>query len=115
MNDLLQALRFKYVEKGLPDLLEQARLHSLTYEAFLRRVLLLEVEGRKRQVQQTRLHAAKLPMRKTLEEFEFAFHPGLSERLVWELADLSFVQTHTNIVFLGPPGVGKPQSTHYLN
>ena len=107
MNDLLQALRFKYVEKGLPDVLEQARLHSLTYETFLRRVLLLELEGRTRQVQQTRLHAAKFPMRKTLEEFEFAFQPGLSERLVWELADLSFVQTHTNVVLLGPPGVGK--------
>lgn len=107
MNDLLQALRFKYVEKGLPDVLEQARLHSLTYEAFLRRVLLMELDGRKRQVQQTRLHAAKFPIRKTLEEFDFAFQPGLSERLVWELADLSFVQTHTNVVFLGPPGVGK--------
>jgi DNA replication protein DnaC len=95
------------VEKGLPDVLEQARLHSLTYEAFLRRVLLMELEGRKRQVQQTRLHAAKFPMRKTLEEFDFAFQPGLSERLAWELADLSFVQTHTNVVFLGPPGVGK--------
>ena len=107
MNDLLQALRFKHVEKGLPGVLEQARLHSLTYETFLRRVLLLELEGRTRQVQQTRLHAAKLPMRKTLEEFDFAFQPGLSERLVWELADLSFVQTHTNVVLLGPPGVGK--------
>jgi len=107
MNDLLQALRFKHVEKGLPGVLEQARLHSLTYETFLRRVLLLELEGRTRQVQQTRLHAAKFPMRKTLEEFEFAFQPGLSERLVWELADLSFVQTHTNVVLLGPPGVGK--------
>lgn len=107
MKDLLQALRFKHVEKGLPDVLEQARLHSLTYEAFLRRVLLLELEGRKRQLQQTHLHAAKFPIRKTLEEFEFAFQPGLSERLVWELADLSFVQTHTNVVFLGPPGVGK--------
>jgi DNA replication protein DnaC len=107
MNDLLQALHLKYVEQGLPELLEQARLHSLTYEAFLRRVLMLELEGRNRHVQQSRLSAAKLPTRKTLEEFDFAFQPGLSQRLVWELADLSFVQTHTNVVLVGPPGVGK--------
>lgn len=107
MNDLLQALRLKYVEKGLPELLEQARLHSLTYEAFLRRVLVMELEGRKQQVQQSRLIAAKFPTRKTLEEFDFAFQPGLSQRLVWELAELSFVQTHTNVVLVGPPGVGK--------
>jgi DNA replication protein DnaC len=107
MNDLLQALHLKHVEKGLPELLEQARLHSLTYEAFLRRVLLVELEARHRQVQQSRMSAAKLPMRKTLEDFDFAFQPSLSERHLWELADLSFVQTHTNVVFLGPPGVGK--------
>jgi DNA replication protein DnaC len=107
MNDLLQELRLKYVEPALPELLEQARLHSLTYEAFLRRVLLLELEGRKRSVQQSRLSAAKLPMRKTLEEFDFTFQPGISQRQLWELAELSFVQTHTNVVFVGPPGVGK--------
>jgi DNA replication protein DnaC len=107
MNDVLQALRLRYIEKGLPELLEQARLHSLTYEAFLRRVLVMELEGRKRQVQQTRLITAKLPLRKTLEDFDFAFQPSIDSRLVWELADLSFVQTHTNVVLVGPPGVGK--------
>ena len=54
-----------------------------------------------------RLKAAKLPTRKTLEEFDFSFQPSVSERLLWELAELSFLKTHTNLVFLGPPGVGK--------
>jgi len=45
--------------------------------------------------------------RKTLEEFEFAFQPSIDERLIWELAELSFVKTNRNIVLLGPPGVGK--------
>jgi DNA replication protein DnaC len=107
MNELLHALRLSHVETGLPGLYEQARLHGLTYEAFLRRVLLLEIDGRKLAAQQTRLKAARLPTRKTLEAFDFSFQPALNERQVWELADLSFVKTKTNIVFLGPPGVGK--------
>ena len=107
MKDLLQALRLSHVEAGLPDLYEQARLHGLTYEAFLRRVLLSEIEGRKLAAQQNRLKAARLPMRKTLEEFDFAFQPCINERQMWELAELSFVKTKTNIVLLGPPGVGK--------
>jgi DNA replication protein DnaC len=107
MNELFKALRFKHLEQGLPDLLEQARLHSLTYEAFLRRVLVMELEGRKLQAQRTRLKAAKLPGYKTLEAFDFSFQPSVSERHLWELADLSFIQTNTNVVFLGPPGVGK--------
>jgi len=107
MNELLQALRLGHIEAGLPDLYEQARLHGLTYEAFFRRVLLLEIEGRKLAAQQKRLQAARLPIRKTLEEFDFSFQPSVNERQLWELAELSFVKTHTNIVFLGPPGVGK--------
>lgn len=107
MNDLLKSLHLKYVENKLPDLLEQARLHSLTYEAFLRRVLTLEIEGRKATASRNREKQARLPMRKTLEEFDFSFQPTLSDRLLWELAELSFLKTQTNIVFLGPPGVGK--------
>jgi DNA replication protein DnaC len=72
MRDLLQALRLSHVEAGLPDLYEQARLHSLTYEAFLRRVLVLEIEGRKLAAQHNRLKAARLAVRKTLAEFDFA-------------------------------------------
>jgi DNA replication protein DnaC len=107
MNDLLQALHLRHVEKGLPDLMEQARMHSLTYDAFLRRFLTMEVEGCKLAAAHTRLKAAKLPTRKTLEEFDFAFQPSIDERRLWELAELSFVKTHQNVVFLGPPGVGK--------
>src|SRR5690348_5901457 len=107
INDLCKELHFSHLEAELPPLLEEARTHTLTYEAFLRRALLLESEGRKGLAQQRRLQAAKLPARKTLEEFDFAFQPALSERLLWELADLAFVQTNTNVLFLGPPGVGK--------
>jgi DNA replication protein DnaC len=107
MKDLLVPLHFKYVEPHLPDLYEQARLHSLTYEAFLRRVLTLELESRSATASGNREKAARLPVRKTLEEFDFTFQPAISSRLLWELAELSFLKTHTNIVFLGPPGVGK--------
>lgn len=107
MNELFQALRLKHVESGLPDLVEQARKTALTYEAFLRQVLTLEIKGRERQAQQARLKAARLPVRKTLDAFDFSFQPSLSERHLRELAGLSFLQTATNVVFLGPPGVGK--------
>jgi DNA replication protein DnaC len=107
VNELLKALSLRHLEKGLPEVYEQARMHGLTYEAFLRRVLTMEVEGRKLAAQHKRLKAAKLPLRKTLEEFDFSFQPSIDERQVWELADLSFVKTNRNVVFLGPPGVGK--------
>src|ERR1043165_5367352 len=107
MKELLKAVRLTHLEKQLPVLLEEARIHGLTYEAFLRRVLLTEIEARKQQAQDKRLKAARLPARKSLEDFDFSFQPSLAPRQLWELAELSFLQTSTNVILLGPPGVGK--------
>ncbi len=107
MQSPLKQLGLTQVEKVLPSLFETARQEQWTYELFLTRTLAAEIEGRDRRAAERRMTAARLPTLKTLEAFDFAFQPTLSERLLWELADLSFVQTATNVIFLGPPGVGK--------
>ncbi len=113
LPELLKTLHLKYVEPQLANLMEEARIHSVTYDAFLRRVLSLEVEARQHTAHQNRRKAAHLPMSKTLDAFDFSFQPSLNERLVREVAELSFVRTHSNVVFLGPPGVGNTRPTYY--
>ena len=54
---------------------------------------------------QTRM--AHLPFHRTLEQFDFDFQPSIDERQVKELANLAFVTEASNILLLGPPGVGK--------
>jgi DNA replication protein DnaC len=103
----LKQLGLTQLEKVLPALYEQARAEQWTYETFMNRAVAKEIEGRDRRAAERRMSAARLPALKTLEAFDFAFQPDLSERLMWELADLGFVQTATNVIFLGPPGVGK--------
>ena len=93
--------------QGLPSLLDTARQQQLPYEAFLAQALGAELDGRAARARDRRRRAAHLPAAKTLETFDFRFQPSLSEPLVRELAGLSFVQTATNVIFLGPPGVGK--------
>ena len=107
MHPQLKQLGFTQLEKALPTLFETARQEQWTYELFLTRAVATEIEGRDRRAAERRMTAARLPAIKTLEAFDFAFQPSLSERLLWELADLSFVQTATNVLFLGPPGTGK--------
>ncbi len=53
------------------------------------------------------LRLAGLPCGKTIEEYDFTFHPHLDKKAVMELFDLTFVAKHENVIFLGPPGVGK--------
>ncbi len=107
MQQQLKQLGFTQLEQALPTLLETARLEQWTYEQFLKRAMGAEIEGRDRRAAERRMSAAHLPVVKTLEAFDFTFQPSLSERLIWELADLSFVQSATNLIFLGPPGTGK--------
>jgi DNA replication protein DnaC len=103
----LKQLGLTQLELVLPQLLEQARREQWTSETVLARALGAEIEGRDRRANERRLKAAHIPGEKTLDSFDFPFQPSLSERLVRELADLSFVRAATNVVFLGPPGVGK--------
>src|SRR5260370_10684803 len=102
----LKELGLSELEQALPALFETARQQQWTYETFLGRAIAAEIEGRDRRAAERRMTAARLPTLKTLEAFDFAFQPTLSERLLWELADLAFVQTATHVLSLGPSGVG---------
>jgi DNA replication protein DnaC len=100
-------LNLTHLETALPQLLETARREQWTYETLVERALAAELDGREQKATLRRLKAARIPSTKTLEGFDFSFQPSLSERRLRELADLSFVRTCTNVVFLGPPGTGK--------
>jgi DNA replication protein DnaC len=107
MSDLFKELGLTSLAKRLPTVLEQARQGQPSYELFLQQALQAEVDGRKQRAQERRRRAAHLPTTKSVENFDFSFQPTLSQPLVRELANLAFVQTATNIILLGPPGVGK--------
>lgn len=107
MNEQLKRLGLTQLARVLPTLLDEARQQQLSYEAFLRQALEAELGGRQQRALERRMRAAHLPRRVRLDAFDFSFQPSLSERLVRELASLRFVETATNVVLLGPPGVGK--------
>jgi len=102
-----QQLNLAHLEARLAPLLDAARAEQWTYETFLACALAAEVEGREQKALARRLKSARIPAKKTLDGFDFSFQPSLSERRLRELADLSFVRTCTNVIFLGPPGTGK--------
>lgn len=53
------------------------------------------------------LKLSGIPKRTPLESFDYTAQPGVSRRVVEELATLRFVRDGTNVVILGPTGVGK--------
>ncbi len=57
--------------------------------------------------QETRMRLAGFPVKKRLEDFDFEFQPSIDRAVISDLAMLRFVHNAENVVFLGPPGVGK--------
>lgn len=86
--------------------LEEAVQKEVTYLDFLAALANEEAAARQERTLAARTRLAHLPFRKTLAEFDFSFQPSIDERIK-ELATLRFVQEKANLIFLGPPGVGK--------
>ena len=87
--------------------LERAVHEEMTYVRFLEELLSSEQTERRRKGQEMRLQTSRLPHRKSLEDFDFAFQPSIDKRQVDELATLAFAHRAENVILLGPPGVGK--------
>ena len=103
----LNRLRLAKSSDILSDLVKTAEANSLSYPAFLDELLEEEVAYKEQRRVETALRISGLPFIKTIDEFDFAFQPHLDRRQIMALFDLTFIQEKSNILFLGPPGVGK--------
>jgi DNA replication protein DnaC len=91
----------------LAPALEAAEQDKPAYADFLDLLLGAEVEATEDRRLQRRLRLAGFPHQKTLEQFDFSAQPGLDRSLIEELATLRFVEERSNVLLIGPPGVGK--------
>lgn len=107
LHDNLQRLKLNRSAELLDTIAMEAEERKSSYLAFLDHLLEEEVASKDSRRVQTAMKRAGLPSAKTIEEYDFTFHPHLDKRTVMELFDLTFISKHENVVFLGPPGVGK--------
>jgi DNA replication protein DnaC len=56
---------------------------------------------------QAAMRSSRLPAVKTVQDFDFTFQPSIKREQIAALHELGFVERKENVVFLGPPGVGK--------
>src|SRR6201982_1014462 len=94
-------------ESSLEHLLEEGAKKEPSYADFLQDLLNCEVEVRRPRYLRARLQLAHFPFIKTFEQFDFSFQPSIDERQIRELRSLRFIHDASNVIFLGPPGVGK--------
>lgn len=107
IEQLLRSLKLGRIREVLDDRLTSATADGLAYIDFLRRLLREEHHAQQTRFLAARIHRARLPEHWPLETFPWNRQPGVQRSQIEQLATLDFVGKASNLVFIGPPGVGK--------
>jgi DNA replication protein DnaC len=104
---LLKELRLSGARQTLELRLQEASGNSLTHEEFLEILLQDEMLVRKDRAVQRNIKKADFRDLKNLEDFDFSFNANIKRNVIYELAACHFIRKAEDILFIGPPGVGK--------
>ncbi len=87
--------------------LERARTGDLSHVAFLESLLAIEIEAVNARRLASLTRFAGLPSPLHICDFDFEAQPSVDAKLIRELETLQFLEDATNVLMIGPPGVGK--------
>ena len=100
-------LRFTHIAEALESLLANAESNELSYLQFAEQLVDHELINRQRKRIELNRRKASFPVVKCLEEFDYRHQTTITKRQVNQLLDFSFIDHRHNLMFIGPPGVGK--------
>ena len=110
MNNLensLKQLRLSGLCQTLGVRLQEAAANRLSHAEFLELLCQDELNIRQQRQLERRTKAADFRRLKTLEDFDWSFNPAVHKKEIFELATGRFIREAKDVLFLGPPGVGK--------
>jgi DNA replication protein DnaC len=103
----LKKLRLSGLMESLEVRLEEALRNGLTHAEFLELILQDELAVRGNRLVQRRTRAAEFRDLKSIDQFDFSFNPSINKQQIYELATCRFIRERRDVLWLGPPGVGK--------
>ncbi len=107
LRNHLTDLKLADAAEALPRVLDQAQAENWTLTHALERLLQVEVTATDARRLTGRFRFANLPTGATLDDFDLDAASGIDRSLLTELGTCRFLETATNVLLIGPPGVGK--------
>jgi len=107
LQTTLKSLHLGGMAALLPIRYQEAKAHERDYLDFLKSLVDDEIGRRKDNLLKRRIKIARFPQLKTVDQFDFSFNPQIPKREIMSLMSTRFVSDAHNVLFLGPPGVGK--------
>lgn len=103
----LKALRLPTMLRDYGKLGEVCRQERTDYQTYLLRLAERELADREVRSAERRVKAARFPVLKTLDTFEFRAQPSINRELVLELARGEYIDRRENVLLCGNSGTGK--------
>jgi DNA replication protein DnaC len=103
----LAELKLLEIARAYREVLDEAARKGSSMLEVLAVLIGLESAGRQQRALERRLAQARLPKRKTLEEYDFNFPKRVPKAAIVRLFDCDFIERHGCAVFIGPTGTGK--------
>ena len=109
INAMLETFGLKHISRNLSEIIDAAETGEQSYKDFLLAALETEVRGRNERRRHRNYAGAHFPpVVRPLEEFDPAeLESGITTGQVKQLKDLAWLDSYSNIILAGPPGLGK--------
>lgn len=107
LRSTLKRLKLSGLLSSLEIRLQEAQGNQLSHLEFLELIIGDEIALREDRAIARRVQAARFRELKTIEDFDFSFNPSIKRREIMDLATCRFIRERRDILFTGPPGVGK--------
>lgn len=109
LRSMLADLKMPGSLEALDTILQGVDGGAITAAEALENLLSAQISLRNNRRLQAAMRSSRLPAVKLLSDFDFSFQPSIKREQIESLHELGFVERKENVIFLGPPGVGKPQ------
>ena len=93
--------------EAVDDVLTRVDGGGVTASEAIEQLLGAQITLRNNRRLQAAMRSSRLPAIKTLDDFDFSFQPSIKREQIDSLHELGFLERKENVIFLGPPGVGK--------
>ena len=103
-------LKLSYIYNNYQEEIKEAKQTKKDAGIFLDELLEKEINQRKENGIKKRIHFARFPIKKYLEDFDRKLYSSEFNKEFEELDTLDFIDKKENIILIGTPGAGK---THF--
>jgi DNA replication protein DnaC len=107
LEELLKLFHLQRSADVLAEKAQDAAVKNWSHVQFLEALLSEEAAARHERIVQLRLREAKLPLTKTMEEFDWNHPTFINKQLILNAFNFDFVAKKENFILVGPSGLGK--------